>query len=75
MKIESACCYIKALHPYAYRAGKTARIVSVVWMVPPGGQEARACFEVVYPDWKVDYVPVKCVELGHYSILGVNDED
>lgn len=67
-------CYLKALTHYAFRPDQTPIITKVVMVEPPPMRnkltEIRPCFEVMYADNFIDYVPVS--ELGtSYKIVGV----
>lgn len=50
---------IRATHPYAFRAGEWARLVTTITMSPPGSARCpRECYLVRFPDGQSDFWPV-----------------
>ena len=55
MKIEKA--FLIGQHPYSFRAGERAEIIGTK-IVQPEKLEARLCFEVLFDDGTIDFIPV-----------------
>lgn len=49
--------YIEGIHENSFRCGDMAKIINVK-MVEPDNGEARLCFEVVYDDHVLTWIPL-----------------
>jgi hypothetical protein len=58
--VNTKGAYIIGTHPYTFRCGKPALITGVknVWSET---MEPRVCYEIVFPDGVIDYVPMSAM--------------
>lgn len=65
MKIKQT--YIVGVHRYSFRNGEQALITGVKTIQPTDQHKARVCYEILFADGMIDYVPVSEVENGNYN--------
>jgi hypothetical protein len=70
MEIENM--YLFGVHKYAFRCGTFSAIMGVKMCTPPNSTP-RLCYQLMFPDSYVDYVPVSEVEAGHYTVYTETD--
>lgn len=71
MKIELA--HLTGKHPNAFRVGEQSIIIGVK-IITPFDKTARACFEILYKDGVVDYIPIEEVYNGSY-LIGIQNKE
>ena len=65
VKTEYHCAKIRGTHPYSFRSGEWAEILTIQMTVLESG-EARAVFKCVYNDGVVDYIAM--LDSGNYEL-------
>jgi len=71
MKIEQT--YLVGKHHYAFRSGEPALITGVRTIQPDYSHPARVCYEILFPDGVIDYVPVSEVENENHVFCTKNE--
>ena len=56
------------VHRYAFRTGKTSKIIGVK-MVTPQGLEPRLCYHIQFADGVEDFVPISSVDCGDFEFV------
>jgi len=56
-ELDETPLMIRGNHRYSFRSGEWAEVIAVK-MITPEGSDPRACFECLYEDGFIDYIPV-----------------
>lgn len=68
--------YCVGLHPYTYRPGMPALVIGFKSVKPRENSDFRDCYEIMYPDGVIDYIPADSIKNGVYGIAAsVAQED
>jgi hypothetical protein len=64
--------FIRGLHPYTFRCGKSALITGVKYVDNDKGM--RVVYEVTFPDGVIDLIPACEVNGRIYEMIGKGDD-
>ena len=66
MKIEKA--FLIGQHLHSFRVGERSEIIGVKIIQPDSILEDRLCFEVLFDDGAIDFIPVSSYNNEHYLL-------